>query len=102
MTMTPTTYWHDRVGECKTCMTMINGDWVVKGLNLDDEQGQIWRLDYDMLNEWRWTYRKNVDMRMMNRAVMMWLMSEWCMWYNVTNVCINYKLGLVHVFLSRI
>ena len=65
----------------------------------DDEHGQTWRLDYDVLTEWRWTYRQNVDMRMMNRGVMMGLMSWWCMWCNVTNVCINYKLGLVHVFL---
>ena len=83
--------------ESETCMIMIKVDWAVKGLIWDDEHGQTWRLDYDMLTKWRWTYRQNVDMRMMNRVVMIGLMSWWCMWCNVTNVCINYKLGLVHV-----
>ena len=67
----------------------------------DDEHGQTWSLDYHMLNEWRWTYRKNIDMRMTNIGVMMGLMTWWCMLYNFTRtqfVCI-YKLGLVHVFL---
>ena len=68
--------------EIETCMTMINGDWGVKGLNWDDEHGQTWRLDYDMLNEWRWTYKKNVDMRRMSSVVMMGLHDDVCdvMW----------------------